>query len=210
MNLTDFVKTYIISSEMPQKELADKIGVSVISLYNWKNGINKPRKSHINKIASLYGFKVRWNGDELELVEAEPLHVSKPFKVEIDETRKIPVITQASAGLYSYPEVIDMTDLYIRVPKGLPKEAFGVQVVGDSAEPFVSNGDICVVSPNKPFVNNKPCFIALKNGEFLIKKVEKQNDQLHLISYNQSYDELICKEDEIKVVLNILHTKYNV
>jgi len=210
MKIEVFIETYIKAANFSRKELASIADVSYHTVYNWCRGANKPQKTQINKIAKLYNFRVKWlNNDELELITVEPSNASEPFHVPMD-TRKAPVITLASAGLDKYPEVLSMTDTFVSIPKGLPDDAFGVRVVGDSAMPRYDDGDICIVSPKKPFINNKACFIALKNGEFYIKKVEKLNGKYHLIPYNTSYDELIVKVDEVEAVLNILHTRHNV
>jgi len=195
---------------MTIQELAEEINITRSNFYSWLNGKTKPKQININKLAELLGYRVRWlNKDELELQKVEPSNASEPFHVPMD-VRKAPVITLASAGLETYPEVLNMTDHFVSIPKGLPDDAFGVRVVGDSAVPRYDDGDVCIVSPNKPFTNNKACFVALKNGEFYIKKVEKLNDKYHLRSYNENYKPLIVKADEISAVLNILHTRHNV
>lgn len=210
MRIGEFIDIYIKSTKYSRKELSLIADVSYHTVYNWCRGANKPQKTHINKIANLYGYRVRWlNKDELELQKVEPSNASEPFHVPMD-VRKAPVITLASAGLETYPEVLNMTDQFVSIPKGLPDDAFGVRVVGDSAVPRYDDGDVCIVSPNKPFINNKACFVALKNGEFYIKKVEKLNGKYHLLSYNENYEPLIVKADEISAVLNILHTRHNV
>ncbi len=206
----DFIKYCIDNSTKSIQELANEIGITRVNFYSWLSGKTSPKKTNINNLAQILGYRVKWlNNDELELIKVEPSNASEPFHVPMD-TRKAPVITLASAGMEKYPEILNMTDQFVSIPKGLPDDAFGVRVVGDSAVPRYDDGDVCIVSPNKPFINNKACFIALKNGEFYIKKVQRLNGKYHLISYNADYDPVTVKTDEVEAVLNILHTRHNV
>ena len=117
MNKKEAVNKLFDHSTIGIDEIVNELGVTRATFAYWRNGTSNPKKQYLNKLAQILGHRVKWlNNDECELIKAES-NVSQPFKVPIDEDRKIPVITEASAGLFTYPEVIQMTDTFIRVPK---------------------------------------------------------------------------------------------
>ena len=210
MNRLEIINELINRSNLTITEMADEMGITINNFYLWKKGKNKPKSSTVNKLSEVLGLKLKWlSDDDVEIIREPEITVSKPFPVPISD-KQIPVITQASAGLYTYPEVLQMTDTTIKVTKGTPEDAFGFEVIGDSAQDFVNDGDICIVSPRKPFVNNRPCFVALRDGSQFIKKVNKSNGIYTLKSINKDYEDMKIPEKEVVAVYPILHTKYKV
>lgn len=208
MNRIEAIHVMMNMSHLTIQEMADLMDIGRSNFYFWRQGTSKPKKANVNKLAEILGLKLKWRtDDELDIIGKSGGKIID--SVPIAEFR-VPVITQASAGIYTYPEVVQMSDTAIRVPRGIPKDAFGFEVIGDSAYPFVSDGDVCVVSPQKPYVNNKPCFVALEDGSHFIKRVDKSNGEYNLISINKEYDDIVVSPDDVLAVFPVLHTRYKV
>ena len=47
------IKDYREENEITQKELAQELGISVTTLYNWENGVTQPKPEYIEKLKDL-------------------------------------------------------------------------------------------------------------------------------------------------------------
>lgn len=82
---------------------------------------------------------------------------------------------------------------------GFPStEAFLVRAKGDSMEPKIKQGDLVIVRKNtNPEDGN--IVVCVNNNEVMIKKVEKNNDNVFLTSLNQKYKTILADRDNFKV-----------
>jgi DNA polymerase V len=101
---------------------------------------------------------------------------------------------------------LDLNDHLIKHPSA----TFFVKVKGDSMiKAGIHSGDILVVDRSlEP--RDKKIVIAVVNGEFTVKRVQKKTNKLYLISENDHYEPMEVKEDmdfEIwGVVLHVIHS----
>lgn len=74
-------------------------------------------------------------------------------------------------------------------------EAFMVKAKGDSMEPAIGNGDL-VIARKTNQAKDKDFVVCVNDGEALIKQFKKEDDNVILISVNNSkYPPFLAKED---------------
>jgi repressor LexA len=74
------------------------------------------------------------------------------------------------------------------------EDAFMVKARGNSMAPKINEGDL-VIAKKAHDAPNGSIVVCVNNGEALIKKIQKQNDKIILVSLNSAYDPFIASED---------------
>ncbi|EAI0228025.1 S24 family peptidase, partial [Campylobacter jejuni] len=110
--------------------------------------------------------------------------------------------TNASLGGGGINDLIDSSDLIID-EKVLnffgSKECEFITCYGESMEPLIKDGSICVIDRNKTFKNKSICVINTRDGLF-IKQVLKQNDGVMLHSLNPLYKDIFYKNGDFLLI----------
>jgi phage repressor protein C with HTH and peptisase S24 domain len=126
----------------------------------------------------------------------------KPKTVKINFFEDVYAAAGAGAINHSIKPVILETDLRI-VEKifNIKNPAYGIDiitVVGDSMEPYISNGEIIVIERNNN-PNNGDIVIANINGNVYVKKLEKDpfGKWVKLISENPAYETIKIEGEEL-------------
>ena len=75
-----------------------------------------------------------------------------------------------------------------------PAATFFVRVSGDSMKDAgIHNGDLIIVDRSKTPANNS-IVLAIVDGEFTVKRLNKKGDQIQLCPENKNYSPIIIKE----------------
>lgn len=73
-------------------------------------------------------------------------------------------------------------------------DAFMVKARGNSMAPKINDGDL-VIAKKAIDAPNGTIVVCVNQGEALIKKLQKQNDKIILVSLNSAYDPFIASDD---------------
>ncbi|EAK7875602.1 helix-turn-helix transcriptional regulator [Campylobacter jejuni] len=110
--------------------------------------------------------------------------------------------TNASLGGGGINDLIDCSEL-IMDEKLLnffgSKECEFITCYGESMEPLIKDGSICVIDRNKTFKNKSICVINTRDGLF-IKQVLKQDDGVILHSLNPLYEDIFYKNGDFLLI----------
>lgn len=116
--------------------------------------------------------------------------------------------TNASLGGGGINDLIDSSDLIID-EKVLnffgSKECEFITCYGESMEPIIKDGSICVIDRNKTFKNKSICVINTRDGLF-IKQVLKQDDGVILHSLNPLYEDIFYKNGDFLLIGVVIGT----
>ena len=134
------------------------------------------------------------------------------FRVEIGTKTLVPYVnSKVQAGFPSPAEdhlekPIDITDLIVKNPEA----TFYVKVQGCSMENAqIFDGDILVVDRSLE-AKNKNIVLALIDGEFTVKRMQKTKDKLFLLAENPQYKPIeVTPEMDFRiwgVVTNVIHS----
>lgn len=134
------------------------------------------------------------------------------YKCNIESPRKLPLfLTPIRAGFPSPAD--DYLDKKLDLNEHLikhPASTFFVKVKGDSMiKAGINSGDILVVDRSlEP--KDKKIVVAILNGDFTVKRVQKMKNKLYLVSENDDYQPIEIKDEadfEIwGVVAHVIHS----
>jgi len=91
-------------------------------------------------------------------------------------------------------EPIEKIPVPITILRFPPNEAFLVKAKGDSMSPKIHEGDL-VIAKKTSDADNGSMVVCINNGEALIKRIQKEEDKIILISSNPSYEPFLAKDD---------------
>ena len=122
----------------------------------------------------------------------------------------IPLLGFAQAGNDGYfddsgfPHGSDSWD-GIDFPKIDDKNAYAIEVSGDSMEPAYRDGDILVVSPNQPVRRGDRVVVKTKDGEVMVKELKRKTAmRVELKSLNPNHPDREFEAGEIAWVARVL------
>jgi len=176
-------------------ELAEKMGVSLSAIDRWKSRGVVPEKN-IDKCALLTGKSVDWirtgekNDDEDGTV---PVHIMK-------------YQAGAGKGIYNFePQQTIMAlspELFPFVKEG---KAIAVEVIGDSMEPTLRNGDYIIITPDDEVRRDNGIYAIVVGGTVMVKSLQFQLDgSIRIISDNPKYATETYNPDESQVEFRII------
>jgi phage repressor protein C with HTH and peptisase S24 domain len=206
--------------EMNQSEFAEKLGVTTGSISHWEKGTRRPSVETIKLIADVGQVEFLWllTGKEAETIEDL---INIPFK-KIDEYNQIKWIKRAlnkfglktfrivaslSAGdpkeFFDDGQLDEENDVVISYPH---KNCLALKVVGNSMIPRINDSDIVIVDLSKNYKNEDIVAVRLKNGEQLIKRINKSDigDIIVLYSENPEYPPITCRSEEIERIHKVV------
>lgn len=177
------------------EQVGDLVGVGKSTVRKWETGdIENMKRDKIVKLA-------------------KALRVSPSYIMGIDEeqpqletlpVKKIPVVSQISAGLPIYSEENLIDYIYFATNKlNSDKEEFGLKVSGDSMDKIFQDGDIVVVEKDSVVENGQLGVVMINGYNGTVKRVRYNDNQIILIpeSNNPShYPQVYSKNDEVKIV----------
>jgi phage repressor protein C with HTH and peptisase S24 domain len=191
---------------LTKKRIAEALGVSVTTIGRWERYEVDPQPANLRDLA---GYFTRITGLTITTEDLETRELSKEFgNSEIAPAPSglpswIPLISHADAG-----EGHDYSDQgygpgsgyeHIDRPPSLrDRNAYAIQIVGESMVPMLNPGDRVVVSPNREFLNGKVYVVRRMSGEVIIKRVRRREDQFICESVNPAEETVIIAIDQVR------------
>lgn len=180
-------------NNIDRKKLSNDLKVKYTTLSDWINAKTYPRIDKIELLADYF------NVTKADLVEDKERQVLETLPV-----KKIPVVSQISAGLPIYSEENLIDYIYFATNKlNSDKEEFGLKVSGDSMDKIFQDGDIVVVEKDSVVENGQLGVVMINGYNGTVKRVRYNDDQIILIpeSNNPShYPQVYSKNDEVKII----------
>ncbi|MGO2869178.1 MAG: LexA family protein [Staphylococcus equorum] len=125
-------------------------------------------------------------------------------QIETLPVKKIPVVSQISAGLPIYSEENLVDYIYFSKEKlSDDKEEFGLKVSGDSMNKIFDEGDVVVIEKDSIVENGQLGVVMINGYNGTVKRIRYNNDQIILIPESNNpnhYPQVYNKNDEVKIV----------
>ncbi|HDN3486791.1 TPA: helix-turn-helix domain-containing protein [Staphylococcus aureus] len=181
-------------NNVDRNKLSRDLKISYTTLSDWINAKTYPRIDKIEMLAKYFGV------EKSSLVESP----NKIVQLNTLPVKKIPVVSQISAGMPVYTEE-NLIDYIYFATKNLNsnKEEFGLKVSGDSMDKLFQDGDVVVVEKDSTVENGQLGVVLVNGYNGTVKRIRYNNDQIILIpeSNNPShYPQVYGKDDEVKIV----------
>lgn len=125
-------------------------------------------------------------------------------QIETLPVKKIPVVSQISAGLPIYSEENLVDYIYFSKEKlSDDKEEFGLKVSGDSMNKIFDEGDVVVIEKDSIVENGQLGVVMINGYNGTVKRIRYNDDQIILIPESNNpnhYPQVYNKNDEVKIV----------
>ncbi|UIK47410.1 LexA family protein [Staphylococcus pettenkoferi] len=177
------------------EQVGDLVGVGKSTVRKWETGdIENMKRDKIVKLAKALRVSPSYiMGIEEEQHQLETLPV-----------KKIPVVSQISAGLpiYSEENLIDYT--YIATKNlSVDKELFGLKVSGDSMDKEFKDGDVVIVEKDLVVENGQIGVVMINGYNATVKRVRYEKNRIILIPESNNpahYPQVYSQDDEVKII----------
>ena len=181
------------TNKMSQDELAEKLGYkSFTTVQKWEDGTAFPRVSTLKKIADIFDIDV----DHLLNLNVRTDQVAVPILGEV----------KAGYNLYANEDIYGYE--YCNNKEYGPGEYFYLKVKGDSMIDLrIGEGDIVYVKKQDYLDDKDVGVFLLDNNEVTIKKASIGKNTITLKAANPNYPDRKFKNDEVKILGKVLHSK---
>ncbi|RIL63842.1 XRE family transcriptional regulator [Staphylococcus epidermidis] len=176
-----------------RNKLSKDLKISYTTLSDWINAKTYPRIDKVEMLANYF------NVTKADLVEDKEQQALETLPV-----KKIPVVSQISAGLPIYSEENLIDYIYFATNKlNSDKEEFGLKVSGDSMDKIFQDGDIVVVEKDSIVENGQLGVVMINGYNATVKRIRYNGDQVILIPESNNtnhYPQVYDKDDEVKII----------
>src|SRR5690625_492613 len=167
------LRRLIDSRGIDQKDLADYLNISEMSVSNWVNGVKYPRMTNIQKIADYFGVL------KSDLIEDKSESI---IKETTSQYNYIPA--EISAGLPDHVEAITDSE-QIKIPDSLMGKWAGnddiyvTRVNGESMNRVIPHDSLIAVRPVSPeTLKNGDIVVYKYDSEYAVKRFYKQDNKI--------------------------------
>ena len=187
-------------NNIDRKKLSNDLKVKYTTLSDWINAKTYPRIDKIELLADYF------NVTKADLVEDKERQVLETLPV-----KKIPVVSQISAGLpiYSEENLIDYT--YIATKNlSVDKELFGLKVSGDSMDKEFRDGDVVIVEKDAVVENGQIAVVQINGYNATVKRVRYEKNRIILIPESNNpahYPQVYSQDDEVKIIGKVVSSQ---
>jgi len=201
MNLSERIARSLDFSNVTQEEVARVLKVRQPYVSDIVRGVVKnPKIEVLIKLAEICKVDLKWLiTGKGEMVKSEPI------KYKADDLILIPILGQIPAGFPVYAE--EVRDGHVPYMKrDTPKDAFALNVTGDSMEPELEENDIVVCYLTQlDHLKGDGEIVAVRIGtDSVIKCLYKEREKIVLASINPKYRPIITKCADVDVIAKVL------
>ena len=192
MNVYQRIKERRLNLGMSQQNLADLMGYKTRGAINKiEMGLRDINQTKLEAFASALkttpAYLMGWEEETLD---------SKFNTVDIF---RIPIVGHVSAGMGCLAqEDIEGYDIYSKEDINPNDRYISLQVVGDSMQPKICEGDRVLVQVQPSIDSGRYAVVVIDGEDGVVKKVEYNTDSITLISENPYYPPRIFKGAEVQ------------
>lgn len=174
--------------DLTQVELAEKIGITNVTISRYLSGERKPRIEIVAKLAKELNTTVDYLLGNTDVISKDNLVEAMMKITQHGSKRLFPVLGTVKAG-YNYlaeENIIDYIEPSMNISD--PENYFGLVVKGDSMAPLFDEGDYLIVhKQDGEFSTNDICIVLINGDEATVKKIVKTDDGIELHAFNPYY-----------------------
>ena len=188
------LREYYVAKGLKRKEFAESVGWEYDTLRSYEDGRAEPGGDFFTKLVEVYP-------------DANVTYIITGInssEFTLAPVKEIPILNEVRAGMpimgFSDEDVIGVT----YTSNMTDKDLFALRVKGDSMEPEISEGDIAVCAPHRPFVNGKLFIVVTDDSEATIKQVWKKDGSYGLVARNPEYPLITLPEEKVIKLIRVI------
>jgi len=179
------------------KAFSEEVGLAYTTVRSiLERGVFNAKVENVIKICKGLDIKPE------DLMGIEKSKVESP--IDTLPVKKIPVVSQISAGLPIYSEENLIEYIYFATDKiASDKEEFALRVSGDSMDKIFQEGDVVVIEKDSTVENGQLGVVMINGYNATVKRIRYNNDQIILIPESNNpnhYPQVYGVNDEVKIV----------
>jgi len=173
------IRTYRLSKNINQEELAEYLGVSIQSISRYELGDRKTDNDVLFKLADYFNVSINDFFPPLSFDNATPIDISDSVQIPVLGTIKAGIAIEAQEDILEY---IDIPKEWI---KG-DKRFYGVKISGDSMAPKYNENDIVIFEQIDDYTlaNNKDCAVMVNGYDATFKYITISDNGITLVPLN--------------------------
>lgn len=182
-----------------QKDIADKLGVSQVSIFNLEAGKIKVTDEYVRKYAELY------NVEPMELLKEKPNVPTTIIEdTKIDIISAIPCcgngneVTEEVIGTFKLP-----IEKFRAITSSNPSNCKMLQVSGDSMQPTINDGDFVIVDTSNIEIGDGIYLIRNLSG-LVVKRIQVKFDNIAVLSDNPLYQPVSASMGELQIIGRVI------
>jgi len=211
ISLGEFLRNARLRSDLKQVDVEKLTGINHKTLSNWENNVSKPSAEDLITLSKTYTTTVG------TLVGTEKAHSRRTIDLyQLAETKHAPVIGTVRCGAgglaYEYiDEYITIDDTY------RPDEMRGFRAIGDSMEPEIHDGDICLVHLQEEAPDGALVVVVIcdsgEDCEGTVKRIHKADGTIILQATNPAYPPRVftgASANNVRIVGRVVEVRHKV
>jgi len=212
--IADRIHTARENKELDQASLSARIDVAVRTLQRWEKGLQVPDSNYLVRLAKSTGVRPEWLlTGEGEMYPSLPprgkiIHLQKVTALRNVTLVDIPLLSSVPAGRTAAMFHPDHIERYVTVDNIKDHSAFALVVKGKSMSPRIEDGDVVVVSPQQEVRNGDICVVRV-NDEDVLKKVNIDEQYVHLIPLNTAFEPVTVRKRDITFIWKVVRVIKN-
>ena len=225
MDLAQKIRSLREDKKWTQGDLAKKSGVSKSSIQLYESGKGNITQLNLEKIASAFGVNISYfindkMSNSLSISRPLVVHKSSLSPEKSEKLQKMQALIREQENRFMnlrfFPSVsaaagyganndnesfknIPVTASFLTAILRIPAKEYDViNVLGNSMEPFLKDGDMVLVLPTHE-ASNGEIVIANLGGDLYVKKLLKDpiKKRIRLTSMNELYEDIVVEDDEL-------------
>lgn len=191
MEFSDRLKNLRLSKKLTQEELSKLTGINKSSIGMYEAGKRAPKYAPLSVLADFFHVSTDYLlGHESNSTYSKQINAKFPFIVLPKDKNYIPVLGSVKCGLNAPTD--EHIEEYIGIDdKYRADEMIGFYAEGDSMEPEIHDGDICLVHLQEDVPDGALAVVVICDGveeaEGTIKRIHKADGAIILQATNQAY-----------------------
>lgn len=187
------------SMNLTQQQVADRLGITRQAYNHYETQRRSPDTKTLMKLADLYSCTID------RLVGYEPY--ARPHSPQMSA---VPILGSVRAG--NDHLVSEEYEGYEYVDVKNPEEYFCLNIIGDSMEPQILEGDLALVHKQSTIASGDLAVVLIGDEEATIKRVFKAGKDLVLQPFNSSYPVRVFghkEQNELRILGKVVRTSRN-
>ena len=205
--------------KLPQKEIAEQLGISFQAYSAWERGIKEPSQEKVAQLENILKVSKGYF-TQIEIVRLYN-SLSKQGKEKVVLYARNLAREEQAQKVATIPEQLYEYRVYERMSAGIGASVYDDQnfdtvyfneelahdfaswVAGDSMEPKYQNGSVALIRETG-FDYDGAVYAVVCNNQTYIKRVYREEDGLRLVSINPKYKDIFISYEEYPRIVGII------
>jgi SOS-response transcriptional repressor LexA len=178
--------------KLTQEAIAERMGVSVAQVSRWENGHDGIPSQRLDALVSAYEAP-------LDALLGGGGAEGDTVTITGSQVRWVPLVGKAPAGNWREAIEVPLGEVAVRADKA-GKNAFAVEIDGDSMDLILPEGGWAVVDPDQRHFFDGRVYLVRNGDDATLKRYRSNPARLEPVSSNDSHEPIYLTGEPIKII----------